>query len=150
MVRSTPSTKSLNFPGSNASFMWKRVLHVHVLFLMSVWHMAAGSGFAVGAFCRSHAAVAPHTGRERGRETPSDRSCPLQGVLESDIWHLSSLSVDRPPVEPSQYISVPQKHPDKMGFDEVRNLLCCLLSCLLTHHLILNVPSNINHAMILV
>lgn len=52
----------------------------------------------------------------------------MQHVREGDAWDLSSLSVDRPPIEPSQYVSVPPKHPDKMGFDEVRNLTLLLPS----------------------
>lgn len=49
----------------------------------------------------------------------------IKHVPPGDGWDLCSLSVDRPPIEPSQYVSVPPKRPDKMGFDEVRNLFCC-------------------------
>lgn len=56
-------------------------------------------------------------------------------VHPGDGWDLSSLSVDRPPIEPSQYVSVPPKHPDKMGFDEVRNLFCC--HCFPIHYVLL-------------
>lgn len=49
----------------------------------------------------------------------------IQLVHEGDAWDLSCLSVDRPPIEPSQYVSLPPKNPDKMGFDEVRTLFCC-------------------------
>lgn len=145
-----PIHKIPQLPQIKCIFHVERVLHVHVFFLMSVWHMAAGSGFAMWCLllfpsCSGSSSRLP--GALGG--TPADTFCPLQGVHEGDIWGLSSLSVDRPPVEPSQYISVPPKHPDKMGFDEVRSLFCCLLSCLLAHHLILNVPSSSNHAMIL-
>lgn len=73
----------------------------------------------------------------------------LQEEAENFVHTLIEAMIDRPPVEPSQYISVPPKHPDKMGFDEVRSLFWCSLSCLLAHHLILNVPSSSNHAVIL-
>lgn len=36
-----------------------------------------------------------------------------------------SLPVDRPPMEPSQFVSVVPKYPDKMGFDEVGKVHTC-------------------------
>lgn len=53
-------------------------------------------------------------------------------IHQGDGWDFYSLTVDRPPIEPSQYVSVPPKHPDKMGFDEVRILICC--PCLPIHY----------------
>ncbi|KAF2984600.1 hypothetical protein EK904_003546 [Melospiza melodia maxima] len=43
----------------------------------------------------------------------------LQEEAENFVHTLIEAMIDRPPVEPSQYISVPPKHPDKMGFDEI-------------------------------
>ncbi|XP_064520148.1 procollagen galactosyltransferase 2 isoform X1 [Pseudopipra pipra] len=43
----------------------------------------------------------------------------LPEEAENFVHTLIEAMIDRPPVEPSQYISVPPKHPDKMGFDEI-------------------------------
>ncbi|OXB84329.1 UNVERIFIED_CONTAM: hypothetical protein H355_007212 [Colinus virginianus] len=42
----------------------------------------------------------------------------LQEETENFVHTLIEAMIDRPPIEPSQYVSVPPKHPDKMGFDE--------------------------------
>ncbi|XP_067156513.1 procollagen galactosyltransferase 2 isoform X1 [Apteryx mantelli] len=43
----------------------------------------------------------------------------LQEETENFVHTLIEAMIDRPPIEPSQYVSVPPKHPDKMGFDEI-------------------------------
>ncbi|XP_035748369.1 procollagen galactosyltransferase 2 [Egretta garzetta] len=43
----------------------------------------------------------------------------LQEETENFVHTLIEAMIDRPPVEPSQYVSVPPKNPDKMGFDEI-------------------------------
>nr|XP_048717959.1 procollagen galactosyltransferase 2 isoform X2 [Caretta caretta] len=43
----------------------------------------------------------------------------LQEDVENFIHVTIEAMIDHPPIEPSQYISIPSKHPDKMGFDEI-------------------------------
>ncbi|XP_065698529.1 procollagen galactosyltransferase 2 isoform X1 [Patagioenas fasciata] len=43
----------------------------------------------------------------------------LQEETENFVHTLIEAMIDRPPVEPSQFVSVPPKNPDKMGFDEI-------------------------------
>uniref|UniRef100_A0A8V0Y5H9 Collagen beta(1-O)galactosyltransferase 1 n=2 Tax=Galloanserae TaxID=1549675 RepID=A0A8V0Y5H9_CHICK len=43
----------------------------------------------------------------------------LQEETENFVHTLIEAMIDRPPIEPSQYVSVPPKRPDKMGFDEM-------------------------------
>ncbi|CAM9143101.1 unnamed protein product [Bubo scandiacus] len=43
----------------------------------------------------------------------------LQEETENFVHTLIEAMIDRPPIEPSQYVSVPPKNPDKMGFDEI-------------------------------
>ncbi|XP_065265570.1 procollagen galactosyltransferase 2 [Emys orbicularis] len=43
----------------------------------------------------------------------------LQEDVENFIHVTIEAMIDHPPFEPSQYISIPPKHPDKMGFDEI-------------------------------
>lgn len=40
------------------------------------------------------------------------------------------LPVDRPPMEPSKYVSLVPKYPDKMGFDEVGKVSICVCTCM--------------------
>lgn len=41
----------------------------------------------------------------------------------------SCLPVDHPPMEPSQFVSVVPKYPDKMGFNEVGKVSVCMCTC---------------------
>ncbi|KAM4722102.1 procollagen galactosyltransferase 2 [Rhinophrynus dorsalis] len=43
----------------------------------------------------------------------------LQDDIENFIHVQTEAMIDRPPLEPSRYVYVPPKHPDKMGFDEI-------------------------------
>ncbi|CAH2311912.1 Hypothetical predicted protein [Pelobates cultripes] len=43
----------------------------------------------------------------------------LQEDIESFIHIQTEAMIDRPPLDPSPYVHVPPKHPDKMGFDEI-------------------------------
>ncbi|XP_053325652.1 procollagen galactosyltransferase 2 [Spea bombifrons] len=43
----------------------------------------------------------------------------LQEDIENFIHVQTEAMIDRPPLEPSRYVFVPPKHPDKMGFDEI-------------------------------
>ncbi|XP_061490043.1 procollagen galactosyltransferase 2 isoform X2 [Rhineura floridana] len=43
----------------------------------------------------------------------------LEEEIDNIVHVLTEAMIDRPPVEPSEYVTVPTKHPDKMGFDEI-------------------------------
>lgn len=66
---------------------------------------------------------------------PGDQVCGCSSVLWPALTKPSAcflcLPVDRPPMEPSQFVSVVPKHPDKMGFDEVGKAhVCKCVTCL--------------------
>lgn len=44
------------------------------------------------------------------------------------------LPVDHPPMEPSQFVSVVPKYPDKMGFDEVGMVCVHVHTCTRAQH----------------
>ncbi|XP_060132531.1 procollagen galactosyltransferase 2 isoform X2 [Zootoca vivipara] len=43
----------------------------------------------------------------------------LEEEADNVVHVLTEAMIDRPPVEPSEQVTVPPKHPDKMGFDEI-------------------------------
>uniref|UniRef100_A0A803TR98 Glycosyl transferase family 25 domain-containing protein n=1 Tax=Anolis carolinensis TaxID=28377 RepID=A0A803TR98_ANOCA len=43
----------------------------------------------------------------------------LEDDTENIVHVLIEAMIDHPPIEGSEYITVPQKHPDKMGFEEI-------------------------------
>ncbi|CAI5776257.1 Hypothetical predicted protein [Podarcis lilfordi] len=43
----------------------------------------------------------------------------LEEEADNVVHVLTEAMIDRPPVEPSEQLTVPPKHPDKMGFDEI-------------------------------
>ncbi|OCT85461.1 procollagen galactosyltransferase 2 [Xenopus laevis] len=43
----------------------------------------------------------------------------LQDDIDNFVHVQTEAMIDRPPLEPSRYVHVPPKHPDKMGFDEI-------------------------------
>lgn len=120
-------------------FNVERMLQNLFFVIRSIWHMAAGFCFATWMLSATPTPALISRPSSLGLFRPSDKNTgryviSMQLVHEGDAWDLSSLSVDRPPIEPSQYVSVPLKNPDKMGFDEVRNLFCChclVFSCYL-------------------
>lgn len=61
---------------------------------------------------------------------PRDRLGGWNAVLCRSLTKRSAcflcLPVDHPPMEPSQFVSVVPKYPDKMGFDEVGKVFMCV------------------------
>lgn len=51
--------------------------------------------------------------------------CSLSLTLTKHSVCFLCLPVDGPPMEPSQFVSVVPKYPDKMGFDEVGKVSVC-------------------------
>nr|XP_060630476.1 procollagen galactosyltransferase 2 [Anolis sagrei ordinatus] len=43
----------------------------------------------------------------------------LEDDTENIVHVLIEAMIDRPPIEPSEYVTIPPKHPDKMGFEEI-------------------------------
>ncbi|XP_048338482.1 procollagen galactosyltransferase 2 isoform X1 [Sphaerodactylus townsendi] len=43
----------------------------------------------------------------------------LEDDTDNIVHVLIEAMIDRPTIEPSEYVTVPPKHPDKMGFDEI-------------------------------
>ncbi|XP_051898150.1 procollagen galactosyltransferase 1-like [Pristis pectinata] len=52
-------------------------------------------------------------------QVPLKSTSTMQDEVESFIHVQLEVMVNHSPMEPSKYMSVPPKHPDKMGFDEV-------------------------------
>lgn len=52
--------------------------------------------------------------------------CSLTLSLTKHSAYFLCLPVDGPPMEPSQFVSVVPKYPDKMGFDEVGKVSMCV------------------------
>lgn len=138
MAESTLFTKPLNFPHQlqNCIFNGERVLQNLIFIMRSVWHIDAPFCCAVWMlFAAPTAALTAHPS-SRGFRPSDEDICryiiSTKRIHQGDGWDFYSLTVDCPPIEPSQYVSVPPKHPDKMGFDEVRILICC--PCLPIHY----------------
>ncbi|ETE67874.1 Procollagen galactosyltransferase 2, partial [Ophiophagus hannah] len=43
----------------------------------------------------------------------------LEDEADNIVHMLSEAMIDHPPIEPSKFVTVPPKHPEKMGFDEI-------------------------------
>ncbi|XP_070795381.1 procollagen galactosyltransferase 2 [Pituophis catenifer annectens] len=43
----------------------------------------------------------------------------LEDEADNIVHVLSEAMIDHPPIEPSKFVTVPPKHPEKMGFDEI-------------------------------
>lgn len=59
--------------------------------------------------------------------------CSLQLSLTKHSACFLCLPVDGPPMEPSQFVSVVPKYPDKMGFDEVGKVSVSVCTCMCAH-----------------
>ena len=56
--------------------------------------------------------------------------CSLKLSLTKHSACFLCLPVDGPPMEPSQFVSVVPKYPDKMGFDEVGKVSVFVCTCI--------------------
>lgn len=59
--------------------------------------------------------------------------CSLKLSLTKHSACFLCLPVDGPPMEPSQFVSVVPKYPDKMGFDEVGKVSVFVGTCMCAH-----------------